>query len=172
MARIALMVNFGSWRRSIQLGRSISKWILSGYTFVTANGPASSPALYVEAMTNVLNEYGICAGSRSTGLNKLTAKGKLMHEIFSRDNTAPEFKGTEFEKYGDWSYHKDEQSTAEDQYCWCLSYIDDTVCLNMDLRQAERRAHMLCYVCTESGYWMNPAKCNVTRRVVAARWRH
>ena len=30
-------------------------------------GAASSPALYVEAMTNVLNEYGICAGSRSTG---------------------------------------------------------------------------------------------------------
>eukprot|EP01052_Picozoa_sp_SAG31_P011003 SAG31_NODE_613_length_13545_cov_10.972557_7_plen_44_part_00 len=34
-------------------------------------------------MTNVLNEYGICAGSRSTGLNKLAAKGKLMHEIFT-----------------------------------------------------------------------------------------
>ena len=46
-------------------------------------GAASSPALYVEAMTNVLNEYGICAGSRSTGKHQMTEKGKLMHEIFS-----------------------------------------------------------------------------------------
>eukprot|EP01052_Picozoa_sp_SAG31_P018146 SAG31_NODE_1272_length_9064_cov_5.201004_8_plen_118_part_00 len=34
--------------------------------------PKMITALYVEAMTNVLNEYGICAGSRSTGLNKLS----------------------------------------------------------------------------------------------------
>eukprot|EP01052_Picozoa_sp_SAG31_P016120 SAG31_NODE_1057_length_10129_cov_29.441376_1_plen_250_part_10 len=37
-------------------------------------------------------------------LFKVTDAAAVMHEIFSRDNTAPEFKGTEFEKYGDWSY--------------------------------------------------------------------
>ena len=45
------------------------------------------------------------------------------------------------------------------KYNSCLSYIDDTCSMGMDLRQADRRLWMLAYACTKSGMWMNPLKC-------------
>ena len=120
---------------------------------VCSMGAQSSPAIFVAAVTDCLNAYGICGGSRCDP-SKLTDEGRLMHTIFSRDNA-----GTEYAEYGDWSYHEGEKSTPDDQYNWCLSYIDDTCSMGMDLRQADRRLWMLAYACTKSGMWMNPLKC-------------
>ena len=119
---------------------------------VASMGAQNSPAIFVRAVTDMLNAYGICGGTRCDP-SKLTDDGRLMHTIFSRDNA-----GTEHSKYGDWSYREDEKSTPDDQYNWCLSYIDDTASLGMDLRQCDRRLHMLSYVCTKASMWMNPKK--------------
>ena len=126
---------------------------------VCTQGQQASPSVYVHAVTTILNNYGICAGERRD-VSQMTEKGRLMHDIFSRDNTATQFKGTEFEKYGDWSYLETEESCKEDDYNWCLSYVDDTVALARDLRQCDRRAWMLMYVATETGLWLAPHKCH------------
>eukprot|EP01052_Picozoa_sp_SAG31_P031955 SAG31_NODE_3450_length_4256_cov_7.431080_3_plen_229_part_00 len=41
-----------------------------------------------------------------------------------------------------------------------MSYVDDTITIGQDLRQIDRRAHMLAYVCTKCGMWLNPDKCH------------
>ena len=41
-----------------------------------------------------------------------------------------------------------------------LRYVDDTCTLARDLRQADRRLWMFCYVCTKCGLWLNVAKCH------------
>jgi len=114
---------------------------------VCSQGQQSSPAVYVAAVTDCLNAYGICAGERCDK-TKLTDDGRRMHEIFS-SNT---------EEYGDWRYLETEQSCAEDDYYFVLTYVDDSITLARDLRQCDRRAWMLMYMCTECGLWLAPDK--------------
>ena len=59
-----------------------------------------------------------------------------MHEIF-RSKT---------EEYRDWRYLETEQSCAEDDYNFVLTYVDDSITLARDLRQCDRRAWMLMYL--------------------------
>ena len=114
---------------------------------VCSQGQASSPALYVQAVTDCLNAYGLCAGERRDK-TKLTEDGKRMHEIFS----------TKTEEYGDWRYLDHELSCKEDDYWFVLTYVDDSVTLARDLRQCDRRAFMLMYMCTACGLWLQPEK--------------
>ena len=111
--------------------RGVMRWA------VASMGTQSSPAMYVAAVTRMLNEYGLCAGSRCDK-SMLTDAGRKMHEIFS-SNTG---------EYGDWTYKDYELSTPEDNYNFVLSYIDDTCVAAQDLRQMDRRLNMLAYCAT------------------------